>query len=112
MTPPDADEEPNGSSSPDGATSLVLRLFVMDATPSSVRARAQLRNWLRRSGSDGVQLEVIDVLERPDLAETERVLATPTLIRQHPPPRRKIVGDLSNWEAVARSLDLADGAAR
>jgi circadian clock protein KaiB len=89
----------------------VLSLFVMDSTPSSVHARAQLESWLRGSGSDTVRLEVIDVLERPDLAETERVLATPTLIRRHPLPRRKIVGDLSDWEAVVLSLDLKDGVA-
>jgi circadian clock protein KaiB len=94
-----------------GRAPLVLSLFVTDSTPSSVLARAHLENWLRGSGSDTVRLEVIDVLERPDLAETERVLATPTLIRRHPLPRRKIVGDLSDWEAVALSLDLKDGVA-
>jgi circadian clock protein KaiB len=97
--------------SPGRATPLVLSLFVTDSTPSSVLARAHLESWLRGSGSDTVRLEVIDVLERPDLAETERVLATPTLIRRHPLPRRKIVGDLSNWEAVVLSLDLKDGVA-
>lgn len=112
MTPPATRGDPPGVSSPDRTAPLVLQLFVTDETPSSVRAHAQLSDWLRRSGLDDVQLEVVDVLERPDLAETERVLATPTLIRRHPPPRRKIVGDLSDWEAVALSLDLADGVAR
>lgn len=112
MPPPDQAGEPPALSRQGRATSLALTLFVTDATPSSVRARTQLSDWLRRAGSDGVHLEVIDVFERPDLAESEHILATPTLIRRYPPPRRKIVGDLSDWEAVALSLDLADGVAR
>lgn len=87
---------------------LVLSLFVTDATPSSARARRHLETWMQRSGSQGVLLDVIDVRERPDLAEAERVLATPTLIRHKPLPRRKIVGDLSDWETVALNIDLEE----
>lgn len=116
MTDSAGSPEPGGPSSPsgapDGATTVVLSLFVTNSTPSSKQARAQVENWLRRSGSNTVHLEVIDVREHPDLAETERILATPTLIRHYPLPRRKIVGDLSDWEAVVLSLDLEEGAAR
>lgn len=87
---------------------VVLTLYVSGATPSSTRARAHLQSWMQRSGSPGVLLEVIDVRERPDLAEAERVLATPTLIRHMPLPRRKIVGDLSDWETVALNIDLEE----
>jgi circadian clock protein KaiB len=97
---------------PDSPTVLTLSLFVTDSTPSSVRARTQLRNWLQLSGSNAVRLEVVDVLERPELAEAERIMATPALVRHHPPPRRKIIGDLSDWEALLRALDLGDGGAR
>ena len=90
----------------------MLTLFVMDSTPGSVRARAQLDGWLRRCGQDAVRLEVVDVLQRPDLAETEHILATPSLVRHQPLPRRKIVGDLSDWDAVVLALDLRDGVAR
>lgn len=111
------DLPPPGSAAPDsptpgGPTPLTLSLFVTDSTPSSVRARTQLSNWLQHSGSDAVRLEVVDVLERPDLAEAERILATPALVRHHPPPRRKIIGDLSDWEALLLALDLGDGVAR
>lgn len=54
----------------------------------------------------GLTVEVIDVLERPQLAEEARILATPVLIRQHPLPPRRIVGDLSDWQTVAEVLDL------
>lgn len=87
---------------------LVLTLFVADRTPSSVRAQRQVTTWLERRGGRGVTCEVVNVHERPDLAERERVLATPTLLRHSPLPRRKLVGDLADWEAVLRELDLAE----
>ena len=100
---------PNAQPRDDTAPHLVLTLFVTGATPSSTHARALLQNWLqRRSDAKGVLLEVVDVRERPDLAEAERVLATPTLIRHKPLPRRKIVGDLSDWETVALFIDLEE----
>lgn len=46
--------------------------------------------------------------DRPDLAEQERVLATPALLRRSPPPRRKLVGDLGDWDTVVRQLDLTE----
>ena len=91
---------------------LVLSLFVTGLTPSSVRARGQLEAWLQRPRSQTVRVEVIDVLDRPDLAEAERVLATPALVRHQPLPRRKIIGDLSDWETVALNLDLEAAAGR
>lgn len=86
----------------------VLSLFVTGTTPRSMRARANLRDWMERAGSQRVRLDIIDVVECPALAEAERVLATPTLIRHKPLPRRKIVGDLSDWETVALNIDLED----
>jgi circadian clock protein KaiB len=50
---------------------------------------------------------VIDVLERPQLAENEKIMATPTLVKELPPPLRRVVGDLSNRERVLVGLDLA-----
>ena len=92
----------------EGRAQIALSLFITDTTPSSARALAQME---RLSGGDGpdVELTVINVLEHPDLAEAERVMATPALIRHSPPPRRKIIGDLSDWEAVMQALDLSGG---
>jgi circadian clock protein KaiB len=83
---------------------LFLRLFTVNETACSVRARRQLERLQQQFGQ--LEIEVIDVLERPDLAEEEAVLATPALIRSRPLPRRKIIGDLSDWEAVVASLNL------
>jgi circadian clock protein KaiB len=51
-------------------------------------------------------LVLIDVLEQPQLAEDEKILATPTLVKVLPPPMRRIIGDLSDEENVLRGLDL------
>lgn len=52
------------------------------------------------------KIEVIDILEHPELAENEKILATPTVIKELPPPMRRVIGDLSNAEKVLIGLDL------
>src|SRR5437879_10326772 len=91
---------------------LSLCLFTVDETSGSVRARRQLERLQQQLGEGELEIEVIDVLERPDLAEEEEVLATPALIRFRPLPRRKVIGDLSDWGAVVAGLNLPDPAAR
>lgn len=46
------------------------------------------------------------MLEHPQLAEDEKILATPTLIKELPPPLRRLIGDLSDTEKVLLGLDL------
>jgi circadian clock protein KaiB len=55
---------------------------------------------------DDYELVVIDVLERPQLAEDEKILATPMLVKELPMPIRRIIGDLSDTEKVLLGLDL------
>ena len=90
---------------------LSLCLFTVDETSGSVRARKRIERLQQQLGEGEVEIEVIDVLARPDLAEEEEVLATPALIRFRPLPRRKVIGDLSDWETVVASLSLPDPAA-
>jgi circadian clock protein KaiB len=52
------------------------------------------------------ELQVIDVLKNPELAEKDKVLATPTLIKQLPPPLRRVIGDLSDSEKILLGLEL------
>lgn len=87
---------------------LSLCLFTVDETSGSVRARRRLERLQQQLGQGEVEITVIDVLARPDLAEEEEVLATPALIRLRPLPRRKVIGDLSDWETVVASLNLPD----
>jgi circadian clock protein KaiB len=53
--------------------------------------------------------EVVDVLERPDLADEDGIFATPALVRRSPEPVRKLIGDLSDRALVLESLRLGSG---
>lgn len=84
----------------------VLKLYVTGRTPRSERAIANLRRICDADLEGRYELTIIDVLERPQLAEDEKILATPTLIKELPPPLRRIIGDLSEKESVLLGLDL------
>jgi circadian clock protein KaiB len=84
----------------------VLKLYVAGNTPSSMRALRTLNTILEKDFQGVYALKVIDVLKNPQLAEEDKILATPTLSRVLPPPVRKIIGDLSDREKVLIGLDL------
>ncbi len=84
----------------------VLRLYVAGKSHISQNAIASLQRICADDLSDDYVIEVIDVLERPQLAEDEQIVATPTLIKRLPPPLRRIIGDLSDREQVLIGLDL------
>ncbi|KAA9332092.1 circadian clock protein KaiB [Hymenobacter busanensis] len=83
-----------------------LRLYVAGQTAKSVTALANLKRYCERYLKGRYQLEVIDLLQHPHLAEGDQVLAIPTLVRKVPKPIRKIIGDLSNQEKVLVGLDI------
>lgn len=83
-----------------------LKLYVTGQTRRSERAIANLRQLCEQNFGQQYDLTVIDVLEQPQLAEDEKILATPTLIKVLPPPLRRIIGDLSDTENVLIGLDL------
>ncbi len=84
----------------------VLRLYITGHTARSNRAIINLQDICKQELKGQYRMEVIDVLEHPQLAEDERILATPTLIKRLPPPIRRIIGDLSDVEQVLLGLDL------
>lgn len=84
----------------------ILKLYVAGNTPNSVRALKTLKNILEQEFQGVYALKVIDVLKNPQLAEEDKILATPTLSKILPPPVRKIIGDLSDREKVLIGLDL------
>ncbi len=84
-----------------------LRLYVTGRTPKSERAISNLKEICERDLKGLYELQIIDVLERPQLAENEKILATPTLVKDLPPPLKRIIGDLSNSERVLLGLDLS-----
>lgn len=84
----------------------ILKLYITGTTPNSERAIANLRRLSAEELSEQYEIIVIDVLERPQLAEDEKILATPTLVKALPPPLRRVIGDLSDSEKVLLGLDL------
>jgi circadian clock protein KaiB len=84
----------------------VLKLYITGHTPRSKRAVATMRHICENELDGEYELHIIDVLERPQLAEDEKILATPTLIKVLPTPLRRLIGDLSNIDKVLLGLDL------
>ena len=84
----------------------ILKLYVAGNTPNSMRALKTLRNILETEFRGVYALKVIAVLKNPQLAEEDKILATPTLSKILPPPVRRIIGDLSDRERVLIGLDL------
>jgi circadian clock protein KaiB len=85
---------------------IVLKLYVTGKTSRSERAIANLRHICENELKGQYEMIVVDILDNPQLAEDEKVLATPTLIKSLPPPMRRIIGDLSEYEKVLLGLDL------
>ena len=83
-----------------------LRLYVAGKTPKSVTALTNLKKYCEEHLKGQYRIEVIDLLEKPQLAEGDQMLAIPTLVRKVPEPIRKIIGDLSNEEKVLVGLNI------
>jgi circadian clock protein KaiB len=84
----------------------LLRLYVAGQTPKCLAAFANLKKICAEYLDNRYQIEIIDLLENPQLARGDQILAIPTLVRNLPEPVRKIIGDLSNTEKVLVGLDL------
>ena len=87
----------------------MLRLFVTGASSRTGTAIANLRRICEQELGGQYELEIIDVLEHPEKAEDEKILATPTLIKTLPLPLRRVIGDLSNTENVLLGLEVYPG---
>ena len=85
---------------------LSLKLYVTGQTSRTQRAIVHLRQIVKGLEAD---LKIIDVLENPQMAEDDAILATPTLIKASPIPIRRIIGDLSDGKKVLLGLDLDPG---
>ena len=85
---------------------FTLKLYITGNTPRAERAIANLRRICEEELKGRYEMAVIDVLEQPQLAEDEKILATPTLIKQLPSPQRRIIGNLSDRGKVLLGLDI------
>ena len=85
---------------------LELRLYIAGQTPNSITAIANLEKICEDQLQGKYRIEVIDLLEKPQLAKGDQVVAIPTLVRRLPPPVKKIVGNLSRTERALVGLDI------
>ena len=88
------------------AERFVLRLYIAGQSPKCMRAFTNLKRICEEHLADRYRIEIIDLLQNPQLARGDQILAVPTLVRQLPEPVKKIIGDLSNTERVLVGLDL------
>jgi len=84
----------------------LIKLFVMGQLGRSQTAIQNLRRICEQALPGSYELEVIDVLEHPQRAEDDHILATPTVVKEVPQPSRRIIGDLSDMRKVLLGLDL------
>ena len=83
-----------------------LRLFVTGTTPRSARAIRNIRAICEENLAGRYDLEVIDIYQHPEHVRAEQIIVTPTLVKQFPPPVRKLIGDLSDTARVLAALDI------
>ena len=91
-----------------GAT-LKVRLYVAGASPNSTAAISNLRALLERHAPDSAELELVDVLMRPEDGLRAGILVTPTMVKLDPLPERRIVGNLRDTQALLSVLGLSEG---
>ena len=86
---------------------IFLKLYVSGDSLRSRRAISNLQEFCERELTQESKIEIIDVFEHPEIAEAEKILITPTLVREFPQPQERIIGDLSNIEVLAFALNLS-----
>lgn len=86
----------------------VLRLYVSGATFKSMQAISNIRKICEQNLKGRFELEVIDTYQKPEMAQADQIVALPTLIKELPPPLRRVIGDLSDADRVMVGLDLAE----
>jgi len=90
----------------------LLTLYVTGTSPRTKIAIENLNRICKQELEGRYELEIVDVLENPQRAEDEKILATPTLIKQLPPPLRRVIGDLSDQEKVLLGLEVRPGSSK
>lgn len=94
------------ATTPERTQPYVLRLFVAGQSPNTERILQTLHELLEQYLSQPYTLKVIDVLSHPELAEANQVSATPTLVKVHPSPVRRVIGDLDNVNRILNMLGV------
>ncbi|MBJ6723584.1 circadian clock KaiB family protein [Geomesophilobacter sediminis] len=103
-----ADQIVKGTTTAGGAEAVhwLLTLYVAGQTPRSVTAFSNLKQICEEHLPGRYDIEIVDVVTKPELATRDQVVALPTLVRKLPEPVRKVIGDLSNKEKVLVGLEV------
>ena len=83
-----------------------FRLFITGASPNSARAVANIRHICETYLKGNYTLEIVDVYQQQEIAEKEQLIALPLLIKKHPLPVRRLIGDLSDKQKVLMELGI------
>lgn len=83
-----------------------LRLFVSGSSPRSTQAIASIKTMCEEHLKGRYELEVVDLYQQPHLAREVQIIAAPTLIKEIPPPLRRVIGDMKDEERVLVGLDI------
>jgi circadian clock protein KaiB len=101
-----SDEDASNRGGPEKGEKWLLRLYVAGKTAKSVTAFANLKRICETHLKGQYQIEIVDLMENPGLAKQDQIVAIPTLVRQLPPPLKKIIGSLADEERVLVGLDV------
>lgn len=88
----------------------LFTLFVAGASDFSRRAIENILELFELNLAGRYDLEVVDVYRDRSATSASNVLAAPTLIRESPIPKRRLVGDLSDTARVLRVLGISEHA--
>ena len=102
----EAGKSRSSSSSKSPANRVELRLYIAGQTPKSIAALKNLRRICDEYMPETYELKVIDLVQQPQLARGDQIVAVPTVVKNLPVPIRKLIGDLSDTERVLVGLDL------
>jgi circadian clock protein KaiB len=91
-----------------GREKYVLKLYITGTTPRSSAAIGNIRSLCEDYLSGRYQLEVVDIYQQPALAAGEQIIAAPTLVKELPPPVRRMVGDLASRHRILIGLNIQE----
>jgi circadian clock protein KaiB len=89
-----------------GNDPYIFRLYVTGASPNSSKAISNLTVFFEKYLKSRYELQIIDVYQQPQIAKTVEIIALPLLIKKHPLPEKRLIGDMSDTEKILKSLNL------
>lgn len=101
-----AKKKPAGRKAASKNEGWILRLYVAGQTPKSLAAFSNLKRICEEHLRANYEIEIIDLMQQPQLAATDQIVALPTLVRRLPAPIKRVVGDLSNLDRVLVGMDF------